>query len=183
LGPVSPRPFPPAPGWSVNGHRRTAPLDDRRGPEQVGVDGAWRGRAGQALTFTAPAFTAPARTTAGYLRRLAAVDQAHPAGERHRISDPLSRHTRGPIQAGLFAHPRGHPVPLPTGAGWLHRQAGGWRLFRRAAFAGQSFADAPAIDQAAQVATAHLNARAKPWVWGRPPRPHRTRRLRFVYCL
>jgi hypothetical protein len=33
------------------------------------------------------------------------------------------------------------------------------------------------------VATEHLNARAKPWVWGRPPPPHRTLRRRFVYRL
>lgn len=29
----------------------------------------------------------------------------------------------------------------------------------------------------------HLNHRAKPWVWGRPPRPHRQLRRRFVYSL
>ncbi|HEX4207120.1 MAG TPA: hypothetical protein VHZ51_23560 [Ktedonobacteraceae bacterium] len=47
------------------------------------------------------------------------------------------------------------------------------RLFRRDAFAGQSFANADEIERAMQVATAQLNHRAKPWVWGRPPKTRR----------
>ncbi len=74
-----------------------------------------------------------------------------------------------------------HPVPIPTGACWLNLQDGWWRLFRRAAFAGQSFADAKELDLATRVATEHLNARAKPWIWGRPPPPHRALRRHFVY--
>jgi hypothetical protein len=34
LGPVIPRSFPPAPGWTLDGHRVKAPLDYGRGPEQ-----------------------------------------------------------------------------------------------------------------------------------------------------
>src|SRR5215207_4002372 len=34
LGPVVPRTFPPAPGWSADGHRVKAPLEDGRGSEQ-----------------------------------------------------------------------------------------------------------------------------------------------------
>ena len=56
-------------------------------------------------------------------------------------------------------------------------------MFRRAALAGQSFADGAEIDHAARVATAQLNRRAAPWVWGRPPKPPRRRRRRFVYLL
>ena len=33
------------------------------------------------------------------------------------------------------------------------------------------------------LATSQLNRRAKPWVWGRPPRPHRQLRRHFVYSL
>jgi hypothetical protein len=74
-------------------------------------------------------------------------------------------------------------VPLPKGACWLNLQEGWWRLFRRDAFAGQSFIDAEEIAQATCLATAQLNARAKPWVWGRPaPRPRHLRR-RCVYSL
>ena len=128
-------------------------------------------------------FTAPSRHTVGYLKLLTVLDQANPQGELNVVSDNLSSHTSGPIQQWLAAHPRVHPVPLPTGACWLNLQEGWWRLFRRAAFAGQSFADAQEIELATRVATQHLNARAKPWVWGRPPPPHRTLRRRFVYCL
>jgi hypothetical protein len=45
---------------------------------------------------------------------------------------------------------------------------GWWRLFRRDALAGQSEASPKEIAQATRVATAQLNARAKPWIWGRP---------------
>jgi hypothetical protein len=65
----------------------------------------------------------------------------------------------------------------------LNLQEGWWRLFRREAFAGQSFADAKEIEQATMLATQQLNRRAKPWIWGRPSRPHRQLRRRLVYCL
>jgi hypothetical protein len=60
---------------------------------------------------------------------------------------------------------------------------GWWRPFRREAFAGQTFADAGEIDQATIWATRRLNRRAKPWVWGRPPRRQRRFRRCFVYRL
>jgi hypothetical protein len=135
-------------------------------------------RDGQDVTVTAPA-----RNPAGYLKLLTVRDEANPEGELHRVSDTLSSHTSGPIQEWLSTHPRVHPVPIPTGACWLHLQAGGRRLCRREAFAGQSFANAKEIDLATQVATNQLNARAQPWVWGRPPPPQRTLRRRFVYLL
>jgi hypothetical protein len=121
----------------------------------------------------------------GSLTLLQQVDEAHPDGALNLVSDTLSRQTSGPIQQWLAQHPRVHPVPIPipTGACWLNVQEGWWRLFRREAFAGQSFADAKEIDLATRRATEHLNARAQPWVWGRPPRPQRTLRHCFVYRL
>jgi hypothetical protein len=175
---VIPRAFPPAPGWSPTGHRIKAPLAYGRGEEKVWVDGALRVRDGHEVTLTARA-----RNTVGYLALLNAVEQDNPAGDLSLITDNLSSHKSPPIQQWLEAHPRVHQVFLPTGACWLNRQEGWWRLFRREALAGQDFADARAIDQATRVATAHLNARASPWVWGRPPRPHRLLRRRFVYAL
>jgi hypothetical protein len=53
----------------------------------------------------------------------------------------------------------------------------------RGLMSGQSFADAEEIELATRVATKQLNHRARPWVWGRPPRPSRHRRRTFVYCL
>jgi hypothetical protein len=137
-----------------------------------------RVRDGQELTCTAPS-----RNTVGSLKLLTLLEAANPAGELNLVSDNLSSHTSAPIQQWLEQHPRVHPVPLPTGACWLNLQEGWWRRFRREAFAGQSFADAKAIDLATRVATQHLNARAKPWVWGRPPPRQRRLRRRCVYCL
>src|SRR5262245_30525116 len=68
------------------------------------------------------------------------------------------------------AHPRVHQVFIPKGACWLNLQEPWWRLFRREALAGQTFVDGNEIERAAEIATQQLNHRAKPWVWGRPPR-------------
>jgi len=178
LGPVSPRTFPPAPGWSPDGHRIKAPLDYGRGPDKVWVYGALRPCDGQALTFTAPS-----RNTAGFLTLLEAIDAANPNGDLYLINDNLSSHTSWPIREWLAEHPRVHQEPVPTGACWLNLIEGWWRIFRRNAFAGQSFADHHEIETATDLATGQLNRRARPWIWGRPPRPHRQLRRRFVYSL
>lgn len=178
VGPVSPRAYPPAPGWSADGCRIKAPLLYSRGPQKVWVYGALRVRDGQELTLTAPS-----RNTAGYQTLLEAVAAANPTGDLYLIMDNLSSHTSAPIQAWLAEHPRVHQMPIPTGACWLNLQEGWWRLLRKEAFAGQDFADADEIELAVRLATAQLNRRAKPWVWGRPiPAPRHLRR-RFVYLL
>src|SRR5260370_10307297 len=74
-------------------------------------------------------------------------------------------------------------VFIPKGACWLNLQEGWWRLFRRDAFAGQSFANADEIEHATCLATAHLNRRAKPWIWRRPPKPRRHLHRVFSYRL
>ena len=49
---MSPRAYPPAPGWSPDGRRIKAPLEYGRGPEKVWVYGALRVCDGEALTLT-----------------------------------------------------------------------------------------------------------------------------------
>jgi hypothetical protein len=132
---------------------------------------------GQALTFTAPS-----RNTAGFQKLLDAIDEANPEGDLYLINDNLFSHTSGPIRDWLADHPRVHQEPVPTGACWLDLIEGWW-LFRRDAFAGQSFAGHTEIDTATTLATGQLNRRANPWIWGRPLRPHRQLRRRFVYSL
>jgi len=176
LGPVIPRTFPPAPGWSPTGHRIHAPLEYSRGPEKVWVYGALRVRDGQARTLTTRS-----RNTAGYRQLLEAIAAANPVGDLYLISDTRSSHKRPPIQAWLAENPRVRHVCIPVGACWLKLQEAWWRIFRRSAFAGQSLADAGEIDHATTVATQRLNARATPWVWGRPQRPPRVLRQSFVY--
>jgi DDE superfamily endonuclease len=178
LGPPIPRTYPPAPGWSSTGHRIKAALDCGRGPEKAWVYGALRVRDGQAVTLAASS-----RNTAGYLRLLEAIARANPLGDLYLIGDNLSSHKSPPIMAWLEDRPRVHQVFIPVGACWLDLQEAWWRLFRREAVAGQSFVDADEIDHATRVATAQLNARARPWVWGRPRPKPRTYRRKFVYTL
>lgn len=140
------------------------------------VYGALRVRDGQELTLTAPA-----RNTQGYLQLLNAVDQANPEGDLYVIMDNLSSHTSAPVRAWLDDHPRVHQVPIPKRACWLNLQEGWWRLLRREALAGQTFADHFEIEHAIRSATRQLNQRAKPWIWQRPPPPPRQYRRHFVY--
>jgi transposase len=178
LGPLTPRTDPPAAGGSPDGYRRKAPLDYRRGPEQVWGDGALRPRAGHALTPPGRA-----RHTAGEPILLAAVAAANPTGARSLITANRSSHQSPPIVAWLAAHPRVQPGFLPVGAGGVHLPAGWWRLFRREALAGQRCADGAALAPITALATTTLHARAHPWGWGSRPRPPRSRRRRLVYLL
>jgi DDE superfamily endonuclease len=97
------------------------------------------------------------------------------------ITDNLSSHSSFSTRAWLAEHPRIRQVFIPVGACWLNLQEAWWRLFRRAAFAGQTFACPGEITLATRVATCQLNARARPWVWGRPPPSPRYRRRVLTY--
>ena len=176
LGPVIPRTFPPAPGWSTDGHRIKAPLESRRGREKTWVYGALRPGDGQAVTLTAPS-----RNSAGYQQLLATVEQANPTGEIAVIADNLSSHSSVSTRIWLAGHPRIRQVFIPIGACWLNLQEAWWRLFRRAALAGQTFANPKEITPATEVASCQLNARARPWVWGRPAPSPRYRRRVLTY--
>lgn len=178
LGPVIPRSYPPVAGWSPNGHRIKSPLEYSRGSEKSWVYGALRLSDGHCLTQSSGS-----RNTAGYVRLLEAIDQENPTGDLYLIADNLSSHKSPPVQEWLAAHPRVHQVFIPVGASWLNMIEGWWRLYRREALAGQSFADSAELELARAVATRNLNSRAKPWIWGRPLRPKRRLRRRFVYHL
>jgi hypothetical protein len=88
LGPVVPRTFPPAPGWSADGHRVKAPLEYGRGMDKTWVYGGLRVADGQTVTLTAPS-----RNSANYQRFLGLVEQANPTGEITVVTDNLSSHT------------------------------------------------------------------------------------------
>jgi hypothetical protein len=141
--------------------------------EGLGVRRA-AGGDGHAVTLTAPS-----RNSAGYQQFLALVEQANPTGELAVITDNLSSHFSFSTRTWLADHPRIRQVFIPVGACWLNLQEAWWRLFRRAALAGQTFATPKEIALAAEVvATDQLNARAHPWVWGRPrPSPRYRRRV------
>lgn len=176
LGPVIPRSFPPAPGWSPDGHRIKAPLEYGRGEGKAWIYGALRIRDGKALTRCALA-----RNSKGYIALLADIEADNATGDIFVITDNLTSHLSAETTAWLANHPRIHQMFIPKGACWLNLQEGWWRLFRRDAFAGQNFANLKEIEHAMWVATTQLNARAKPWVWGRPLKPPRHRRRLFSY--
>ncbi|MET8382230.1 transposase [Streptosporangium canum] len=99
------------------------------------------------------------------------------------ITDNLSSRSSWKVRQWLLRHPRIRQVFIPVKACWLNLAEGWWRLLRKAAFAGQTFADATEIAYAVATATARLNTCAQPWIWGRPPPRPRTLRRTFVYRL
>ena len=176
---MTPRNFPPAPGWSADGRRIKVPLTYDRGPQKVWVYGALRIRDGHALTQTSRS-----RNTAGYLD-LSSTDGPD-LSDRRALFDCRQLGAATPVvrsRKWLEAHPRIQHAFIPVGAAWLNLIEGWWRIFRRKVFAGQSLADDYDIAYVTQIATEHLNRHANPWVWGRIPKPHRVLRHRFVYCL
>ena len=84
LGPVIPRTFPPAPGWSGDGHRIKAPLEYSRGPEKTWVYGGLRVADGRAITMCASS-----RNSAFYQDFLQLEEQANPEGTIWVITDNL----------------------------------------------------------------------------------------------
>ena len=153
-------------------------MDDSRGPEKTWVYGALRVRDGKELTRCAAS-----RNSTNYITLLQDIEADNVTGDVFIITDNLSSHNSAQTRAWLAEHPRLQQVFIPKGACWLNLQEGWWRLFRRDALAGQSFANPDEIAQATRVATAQLNRRAKPWIWGRPPKDHRHYRRLFSYRL
>jgi hypothetical protein len=98
LGPVVPRTFPPAPGWSADGHRVKAPLEYSRGSEKTWVYGGLRVADGQTVTCTAPS-----RNSAHYQRFLWLVEQANPTGEVVVITDTCPATPASPRASGWLA--------------------------------------------------------------------------------
>ncbi|GHC56365.1 transposase [Streptomyces flavofungini] len=178
LGPVIPRAFPPAPGWSPDGHRIKNELDYSRGPEKTWVYGGLRVRDGIEVTTTAAS-----RNSVNYQHFLLKIEDANPSGTIWIVTDNLSSHNSKSTREWLEDHPRIQHVFIPVGACWLNLQEGWWRLFRKAALADRSFCGPDDIAEVTTAATAQLNARAKPWIWGRPTPPTRILRRRFEYRL
>ncbi|MFF0034119.1 helix-turn-helix domain-containing protein [Streptomyces avermitilis] len=87
LGPVIPRTFPPAPGWSPDGRRIKSEVDYGRGPEKTWVYGTLRVRDGHEVTMTASS-----RNSVFYQRFLQKVEAANPTGDIYVVTDNLSSH-------------------------------------------------------------------------------------------
>ncbi|MEW2161030.1 hypothetical protein AB0950_38290 [Streptomyces sp. NPDC007189] len=91
-----PRSFPPAPGWSPDGHRIKSEVDYGRGPEKTWVYGALRVRDGHAVTMTASS-----RNSASYQQFLQRVEAVNPAGDIYVVF--REQWTADAITAGAFA--------------------------------------------------------------------------------
>src|ERR671912_582172 len=117
------------------------------------------------------------------IKLLQKIVRAIPRGRIYLVADNLSTHKSALLREWLEEYPRIEHAFIPKGAAWLNLIEVWWRLFRRQALAGIDFADSDEIAHATKVATRQLNRKAKPWVWGRPPKPPRHRRRTFVYRL
>ncbi|HEX4203468.1 MAG TPA: IS630 family transposase [Ktedonobacteraceae bacterium] len=141
---------------------------------------ALRVRDGKELTRCAAS-----RNSKGYIALLSDIEADNPKGDLFVITDKPSQSSKRRDQR-LAGRAFAHPPDLHSHWGVLAQFTRGLvgvcgRLFRRDALSGQSFANHSEIDQARSVATAQLNARAEPWVWGRPPKTPRHRRWLFSY--
>jgi hypothetical protein len=176
LGPLIPRAYPAQPGWTIDGNRVKEQVAYWREPDKTWVYGGLRIRDGHAVTMCAER-----RNSDCYQQFLAQLEVDNPAGDIVVITDNLSSHTSLSTRDWLTAHPRIRQVFIPKNACWLNLQEPWWRMFRRQGLAGQELASPTDIRQATTVATAQLNAKAKPWVWGRPPPPKRIYKLTLTY--
>jgi len=139
------------------------------------VYGTLRVGDGQEVTMTAPS-----RNSAAYQQLLTAVETANPDRAIVVITDNLSSHNGASTRTWLGEHPRIQQVFIPKGAaGSTCRRPG-------AAVSPPSpcravVATPEEITLATKMATCQLNARARLWVWGRPPPLPRHRRHAFTY--
>jgi hypothetical protein len=147
-----------------------------REPEKTWVYGGLRIRDGHAVTMCAER-----RNSLCYQNFLALLVAENSVGQIVVVTDNLSSHTSFSTREWLAEHPRIRQVFIPKNACWLNLQEPRWRMFRRQGLAGQELASGNDIRRVTEVATAQLNAKAKPWIWGRPPPPKRVYRLKMTY--
>jgi hypothetical protein len=100
LGPVIPRTFPPAPGWSPGGHRIKAPLEYSRGPEKTWVYGGLRVTDGRATPDSFPRIGLPDDQVGTEIRADSFLDAKLAA---------LKAHASQIIVDGPFFHVAGFP--------------------------------------------------------------------------
>jgi hypothetical protein len=90
---------------------RQAPLEYSRGSDMTWVQGRLRIRDETAVTFGAPS-----RNSDNWIQLLARIAHADPTGPIRVVTDNLSSHTGGPIQAWLARHPRVQQVFISKAA-------------------------------------------------------------------
>jgi hypothetical protein len=125
--------------------------------------------------------TAATRDTASWLEFLDGLETVVPAGDGYLIVDGLPLHWTLETMLCNGGHPRFHFIPIPKNAAWLNLIEGFWTILRQRALAGRGCASVEAVDQALSAGGADWNRRPTPFLWGRPPRPKRALKRRYVY--
>ncbi|MFF5234687.1 transposase [Dactylosporangium sp. NPDC000521] len=126
-------------------------MEYSRGSDKLWVYGGLRIRDGTELTCCAPS-----RNSDGWIGLLTQIAEANPRGQIRVVTDNLSSHFSVKVRQWLARHPRIQQVFIPKAACWLNMTEGWWRLLRKAAFAGQTFADTAEIAYAVDTATTQL---------------------------
>lgn len=174
LGPVAARSY-PSPSWSDDAHRpHFCPSYARHGYRWA--FGALAHRSGKVLVETGPS-----RDTAAWLHFLDRLEAFAPGGEVLLLVDALPLHWSMDTMLGNWGHSRFHFVPLPKRAAWLNLIEGFWKILRQRALAGRACSSTAVIDQALQAGVADWNQRPTPFLWGRPPTPHRRLTRCYIY--
>ena len=127
LGPVVPRTFPSAPGWSTKGHRIKAPLDYSRGPEKTWVYGALRVRDGKELTRCAAS-----RNSTNSIALLSDIEADNATGDIFIIDFQPFQPQQCPDPRLVLSSILGSTMSsFRKEQARLNLQEGWWRLFRR----------------------------------------------------
>jgi hypothetical protein len=95
--------------------------------------------------------------------------------------DALPLHGSRDTMRWNWGHPRVSFVPLPKRAAWLTLIEGYSKILRQRALAGRTCTSTAVIDQALQAGIADWNLQPSPFLWGRPPKPHRRLKSCYTY--
>ncbi len=80
-----------------------------------------------------------------------------------------------------WGHPRFHFVPLPKRAAWLNLIEGFWKGLTQRALAGRACGTVAAVEAALHAGVADWNRHPTPFLWGRPAKPRRHFKRKYIY--
>jgi DDE superfamily endonuclease len=174
-GPVAARRHPPGGTWADSAHRPHYRPDYARDGYRWAY-GALNHRTGEVFVETAST-----RDTASWLHFLDGLEAFAPPGDVYPIADGLPLHWTLDTMLWNWGHPRFRFVPLPKAAAWLNLIEGFWKILNQRALAGRDCRTVAAVEAALQAGVADWNRQPTPFLWGRPAKPRRLFRRKYVY--
>lgn len=174
LGPIAARRY-PAPNWHPDAYRPHFRPDYARYGYRWAY-GALAHRSGQVLLHMAAT-----RDTASWLHFLDGLETFAPPGEAHLIVDNLPLHWSVDTMLWNWGHPRFHFVSLPKAAAWLNLIEGFWKILGQRALAGRDCTSTDEVAHAVRAGVFDWNRQPTPFLWGRPPKPHRNLKRQYIY--